>query len=301
MDAANRLSVHPCVWLPQWTADDAASVIGRAHDAGFGMIIVPLRNPEEVACSTIVRALDANGMTVANALALSPDEDIASADPAVASRGEARIMDAIALARDMGSSHIGGPLTQALTKHPAAPDARGRGHAIEILVRAADRAAEAGVRLAIEVVNRYESSFVNTAEQARSVIDTVGSDNLFIHLDTYHMNIEERDWDRAIQAAGDRLIYFEVGENHRGALGTGLADVRGALRALARSGYSGPIGFEAFSAATLSEAIAGNLAIWRTMWDDGDAVAREAAIRIRAEWRSACAIATGGPAADVGG
>jgi D-psicose/D-tagatose/L-ribulose 3-epimerase len=83
------------------------------------------------------------------------------------------------------------------------------------------------------------------------------------------MNIEERDPAEAVRLCGERLGYVHLGESHRGYLGTGTVDFPGFFRALARAGYEGPLTFESFSTAVISERFASALAIWRDPWQDG--------------------------------
>jgi D-psicose/D-tagatose/L-ribulose 3-epimerase len=130
-------------------------------------------------------------------------------------------------------------------------------------------ASSAGITIGIEVVNRYESNVLNTAEQALTFLDDVGADNATVHLDTYHMNIEEPGLAAPIEACGDRLGYFHVAESNRGPLGTGTVDFAEAFTALDRVGYDGTITFESFSSAVVSPALTRALCIWRETWDDG--------------------------------
>jgi D-psicose/D-tagatose/L-ribulose 3-epimerase len=97
-----------------------------------------------------------------------------------------------------------------------------------------------------------------------------------IHLDTYHMNIEEDDLVRPVYEVGDRLGYVHIGENHRGYLGSGHLDFGAFFHALADVGYPGPITFESFSSAVVSAGLSNDLAVWRNLWDDGDDLARHA-------------------------
>ena len=94
--------------------------------------------------------------------------------------------------------------------------------------------------LGLEICNRYETNVVNTAHDALALADDIGEDNVLIHLDTYHMNIEEDDLVRPVHEVGDRLGYVHIGENHRGYLGSGHLDLTGFFHALADIGYTGP-------------------------------------------------------------
>ena len=117
---------------------------------------------------------------------------------------------------------------------------------------------------------------LNTAAQALRFVEAVGEDNVGIHLDTFHMHIEEADAAAAIRACGSALRYFHVNENHRGYLNAGSIDFAPIFRALVTAQYAGPISFEAFSSATCTPAIAGKGAIWRSVFEDGEDVASRA-------------------------
>jgi D-psicose/D-tagatose/L-ribulose 3-epimerase len=118
------------------------------------------------------------------------------------------------------------------------------------------------------------------ARQALVLADDIGEDNILIHLDTYHMNIEEDDLVRPVREVGDRLGYVHVGENHRGYLGSGHLDFTAFFHALADIGYTGPITFESFSSAVVAAGLSSDLAIWRNLWSDGEDLARHARIFI---------------------
>ena len=124
-------------------------------------------------------------------------------------------------------------------------------------------------------------------------IADVGADNLKVHLDTYHMNIEEADFATPVLASGDRLGYVHVGESHRGYLGTGTVDFPAFLRALAAINYQGPVTFESFSSAVTTPGLSSTLAIWRNTWTDSLDLARHAREFIDAGLRGAQVAAAG--------
>jgi D-psicose/D-tagatose/L-ribulose 3-epimerase len=132
------------------------------------------------------------------------------------------------------------------------------------------------MRLGLEICNRYETNVVNTAREALTLADDIGEDNVLIHLDTYHMNIEEDDFVQPVQEVGERLGYVHIGENHRGYLGSGHLDFTSFFHALAGIGYTGPITFESFSSAVVAPGLSNSLAIWRNLWSDGEDLARHA-------------------------
>ncbi len=277
----NPLCVHPLVFIPRWTRAGGPRAIERAAACGFDMIIVPARDPAEVEADRIARRCAAAGLGIICNTTHPPEDDPASDDPATAARGAGRLLDAVRLARDLGASQLGGIPHAAWGKAAAPVTQRGRAHAVAALVAAAELAAASDLRITLECVNRFENALLNTAADALALIEEVGAPNLLVHLDTHHMLIEEADPARAVAEAVPRLGYLEFCESHRGPLGTGNVDVAAIAGAARGAGYTGPVGFEAFSAAILDPALAAHLCVWRNTYTDADAVARTACARIR--------------------
>jgi D-psicose/D-tagatose/L-ribulose 3-epimerase len=147
---------------------------------------------------------------------------------------------------------------------------------VAVLGRLATQARGRGMTVGLEICNRYETNVVNTARQALVLADDIGEDNVLLHLDTYHMNIEEDDLVRPVREVGDRLGYIHIGENHRGYLGSGHLDFTTFFHALIDIHYTGPITFESFSSAVTAAGLSNDLAIWRNLWSDGEDLARHA-------------------------
>jgi D-psicose/D-tagatose/L-ribulose 3-epimerase len=134
-------------------------------------------------------------------------------------------------------------------------------------------ASDTGVRLAIEPLNRFETDLINTAERARELIDAVGSPAVGLHLDTFHMNIEESSPYEAILTAGDRLYHVHASESNRGTPGTAQANWDDLARGLRAVGYEGAVVIETFTPAV--QAIARAAAIWRPLAPSQDSLASE--------------------------
>jgi D-psicose/D-tagatose/L-ribulose 3-epimerase len=171
-------------------------------------------------------------------------------------------------------------LYSALGKYHRPLSNAGRRNVVAVLGRLAKQARGRGMTLGLEICNRYETNVVNTARQALALADDIGEDNVLLHLDTYHMNIEEDDLVRPVREVGDRLGYIHIGENHRGYLGSGHLDFTAFFHALADIRYTGPITFESFSSAVIAAGLSSDLAIWRNLWSDGEDLARHARIFI---------------------
>jgi len=175
----------------------------------------------------------------------------------------------------------------ALNKFDTQRTDAGRQNAIEVLRNVAESARDLGMILCIEALNRYESNSINTARQVQSLIDDIGADNVYAHLDTFHMNIEESDPARAIRECSERLGYFHVAENYRGYLGTGSIDFQSIFRALKDISYDGPISLEVFSSAVSNPIHSARLAVWREVWSDSTDIALHSYEFVRSQWNTA--------------
>jgi D-psicose/D-tagatose/L-ribulose 3-epimerase len=264
------------VWTGGWTESDCRHALESTKSLGYDFIEIPLLDPGSIDARMTRRLLEEYELDATCSLGLGFETDISSPDPEIVKRGERLLSTALAATREMGATYLGGVIQSAMGKYVAPATAEGRRNSVEVLRRLADAAKPSGITLGIEAVNRYESNFVNTADEALALVDEIGAGNVVVHLDTYHMNIEEGDVAGPVLKAADRLGYLHVGESHRGYLGSGSIDFERFFRALVHVDYDGPIAFESFSSAVISEAFASALAVWRNLWDDGTELARHA-------------------------
>lgn len=276
--ATNALGVHALVWVPGWSEHQCRQAVAATARSGFDLLEVPLLDPGEVDVAMTADVLAEHGVTPSCSLGLAFDTDISSEDADTVTRGVDLLLDAVTVAGGISSRYVGGPIYSAMDKYRRPATARGRANAVAALRTVAAAAREHDVTLGLEPVNRYESNLVNTAEQALDLIAEIGAENVVVHLDSYHMHIEQADMAGPVRrcAAAERLGYVHVGESHRGYLGTGSLDLPGLFRALADVGYTGPIVFESFSSAVVSPAFASALAVWRDLWTDGHDLVRAA-------------------------
>lgn len=263
------LGVHALVWAGGWTHEEARRAITSSREAGYQLIEIPALDPSLIDIEDTRAVLLDQGMQAGCSLGLSFDADINNEDPDVVERGLALLTNALSVVAGVGGTYLGGVIYCALGKYPGPPTEKARDNAVASIRTLAQRAADVGVTLGLEVVNRYESNLLNTATQAMAFIDDVAEPNVLVHLDTYHMNIEENGYAEPVRVCGDRLGYVHIGESNRGYLGTGTIDFPSFFDALVTAGYAGPITFESFSSAVVHPDLSRTLCVWRNLWDDG--------------------------------
>jgi len=122
------------------------------------------------------------------------------------------------------------------------------------------------VRILFVATARYETHLINRGIDAARIIERVGADNIFIHLDTYHMHIEEESFASGFEAAAPFLGYVHVSEANRGVPGRGMLNWAACMKAIADIGYQGPITLESMNHVDVD--IAGGLAVWRPVAED---------------------------------
>jgi D-psicose/D-tagatose/L-ribulose 3-epimerase len=282
-----RYGIHAMVWAGGWSDADAERAITSAARLGYDILEIPVMNPDDFDAVHTKALLQKSNLKGAVSLGLSPDADISSADGATVRRGAACLSKALEHCATFGGDYLGGVIYSALTKYGATPTEKGRANAVAVIRDLARQAKPLGINLGLEAVNRYETNLLNTGAQVLRFIDDVGEANVYVHLDTFHMNIEEADPVGAIELCRDRLGYFHVNENHRGYLGSGTIAFAPEFRALARIGYDKTIAFEAFSSSAAGGTLASMVAAWRDIWSDGDDIGRHALAFMKNEWEQA--------------
>jgi D-psicose/D-tagatose/L-ribulose 3-epimerase len=221
-------------------------------------------------------------------LVIIPDErrSCVSADPAVRDAGLAHLTWAIDCLQAAGGDVLCGPFYQPLgvfSGMPPTPEEAA--HVAEVHRAAARHAASAGIRLAVEPLNRFESYLMNTVAAAAAIVDAVGMPNYGILYDTFHANIEERDPVGVIAPHLSRINHVHLSENDRGTPGRGHVPFPATLAALRAGGYDGWCVIEAFGRA-LPE-IAAATRVWRDFFlSDADLV-RDGHDFLRATWAAA--------------
>lgn len=245
-------------------------------EAGYNLLELPLLDPYSFDIAAAKKSLAPYDLQISSSMGHSLDSDISSEDPDAVKAGEAKLNKILEILHELESGYLAGVIYSALNKYMQPATQKGRQNSMDVLRRVADRARTLGIQLGLEIVNRYETNIMNTARQGLAYLEELDHANVGIHLDTYHMNIEESDMVQPVLDCGDKLVYVHIGESHRGYLGSGNVDFDNFFKALDRIGYQGPMTFESFSSAVVSPQLSSMLGIWRNLWDDSSDLSKHA-------------------------
>src|SRR5262245_45676553 len=278
----NPIGITTWIWTAPLTTERFREVVPHIKKLGFDLVEVPIEGTSDLdyaKAAPIVRDL---GLSVSVCAAMSPDRDLLHADESVRANAMAYVRHCVDASKTLGATNVVGPLYSAVGRTwQATADERKRdvellvGQLKDLAVYAGDR----GVVLCVEPLNRFETSFLNLAEQAIEIVDRVGHPACGLLLDTFHMNIEERSIGEAIKAAGPRLKHLHACENDRGAPGSGHIQWREVADACRAIGYTGPAVIESFTADVKS--IARAAAIWRPLAKTQDGLAQDGLKHLR--------------------
>lgn len=271
-----KIGVNTWVWTSPLSDEDVAMLVPKVAKMGFDWIEFPLESIGEFDYRKAASLLADHGLGVSTCAAMGPDRDLIHEDPDIRANGMAYIRDCVDSAQALGATNLVGPIYSAVGRTwQSTPDdrARDRDLLVKNLKKLADYAGDHGVVMGVEPLNRFETSFINLAEQVIHVTDMVDHSSCMIMLDTFHMNIEEKSSGDAIRAAGPRLVHLHACENDRGAPGTGNVTWDDIGLALDDINYDGPLVIESFTAKV--KTIAKAAAIWRPLADSQDALAED--------------------------
>ncbi len=271
-----QLGCHGLVWTGSFDEAGFDRAVEKTQAAGYDLLEVPLLDPYGFDVEAAKRSLQRNPIAITSSLGLPAYADISSADPEKVAAGEKFLNRTVEILHELESGYLVGAIYSQLTKYPGPATPANRQASQEVLNSVADRARALGVGLGLEVVNRYETNLFNTGRGALAFISEIGNDNIGVHLDTYHMNIEEPDMYTPVLESAAKLMYVHIGESHRGYLGSGSVDFNSFYRALAQVGFDGPMVFESFSSAVVSADLSNTLGIWRNLWEDSEDLGRHA-------------------------
>jgi D-psicose/D-tagatose/L-ribulose 3-epimerase len=272
--ASMQLGISTWVWTSPATTTVLETLLPHIAQVGFDVIELPI---EEVGQFDVARAGELardHGLGVSVCAVIGPGRDLLL--PGEAEHGVRYLRSCIEVAQQLGSPTVAGPFYSAVGRcWRSSPAERERDvdEIARVLRSLGGYAADHGVVLGVETLNRFETSFLNTTAQALELVDRVDHSAVGVALDLFHLGIEEKHVGDALRAAGRRLVHLQVAENDRGTPGTGSLPWDDVAKALREIDYRGRVVIETFSDRV--EAIARAAAIWRPLAPDSDSLARD--------------------------
>jgi D-psicose/D-tagatose/L-ribulose 3-epimerase len=272
----HKLGANTWIWTSPLTDAWLAEFAPRIRAWGFDVIELPIENLDDWQPERTRDVLQHLGLEATTCLVMPPERDLVSDNARQVADTQAYLIGCLDAAAAIGASVVAGP-AYAPVGRTWLLQADERERTVDRLVDALQpvvaHAEDAGVGLGIEPLNRYETSLINTVAQALEIVERLDSPACGVALDTFHLNIEEKDPVAAIRAAGSRIAHVQVCGNDRGAPGSDHIDWAGTLEALGEAGYAGPLCIESFSAGNRSLARAAS--IWRPLERSQDAIATD--------------------------
>jgi D-psicose/D-tagatose/L-ribulose 3-epimerase len=268
-----KYAVHAYAWTSSWS-NDSLDLIDRAKFLGFDIIEIPLMELEGVDPAKIKERLDQTGMGVCTSTACSEENDLTGESETTRRNGLEYLKGCVRATEQMGATCFTGVVYSAIgRKIDGIPGQEYWDRAAVGLKEVARMASDLGITVGLEPINRYETFLLNTCEQAYELKGMIDEPNVGIHLDAYHMNIEEKDFYEPTRKAIPDLCHYHLSESHRGTPGTGTVDWEAIYRALGEADFQGMVGLESF--AEVAEAMRAATCIWRRLAPSSDDLLRD--------------------------
>ena len=269
-----KIGISTWVWTSPATTEVLETLIPHIASLGYDVVELPVESAGLFDVQRVRAIAEASGIDVSVCAVITSGRDFLMADEVAA--GVAYLEWCIDAAQVLGSPVVAGPFYSAVGRcWRSSADERDRDLDVVagVLRGLGEYGAARGVSLGIETLNRFETSFLNTTEQALELVRRVDHPNVGLCLDLFHLGIEEKSLGHALRAAGGHLKHVQVAENDRGTPGSGQLGWIEFAEALKDIGYDGHVVIETFSDRV--EAIARAAAIWRPLASDPDTLARE--------------------------
>ncbi len=269
-----KFGINTFVWVSPCTTAAVIELAPKVRAMGFDLLEIACENPALLDIPAIKKTLAENQLSGIICGVYGPDRNISSLDPTVRENALHYGEWLIGAATALGSSVVCGPMYSAVGKqHLDTETTRQQEWALAVsgLRQLADEAAARKVRLALEPLNRFETDMINVVSQGLKLIREVERENVGLHLDTFHMHLEEKDSAAAIRLADRKIFHFHACENDRGVPGTGQVHWNEIGQALHSVGYPGPVVIESFTSQV--KEIARAVSIWREIAPSQDAIA----------------------------
>ncbi|MGY0231457.1 sugar phosphate isomerase/epimerase family protein [Longispora urticae] len=264
------LGVNTWVWTSPLTDADLAVLAPRIAHWGFDVIELPVERPGDWDPDSAAELLASLGLAASVVLVMPPGRELVAADSVTETQDYLR--HCVDVAVTLGAPAVSGPAYASVGRTWRMDSDERKAVYAELkenLEPVVDYAADRGVRIGVEPLNRYETSVLNTVEQALDALP----ENCGLALDTYHLNIEEKKPSDAVRLAGSRIAHLQVCGTDRGTPGDDHFDWPDFAAAVGETGYAGPLVIESFTAGNATIATAAS--IWRPLAPSQDALATD--------------------------
>jgi D-psicose/D-tagatose/L-ribulose 3-epimerase len=256
-----KIGMNMLLWGIQITPAHIPVFEGLAK-SGYDGVEIPVVGQSKAELKAMASACDDLGLERTAVAFVGEDVNPISPDPAVRAAAVDSLKKGIDDARLIGADIIVGGIYQAHKYFTGtAPTTDEWNWSAEYLRTCGEYGQQVGVRLGLEFLNRFEVFLINTSADCKRMVEQVGLDNVGVHYDTHHSNIEEPDPRQALRGCADVLNHIHLSESHRGTLGTGQVDWDTNFAALKEINYSGWLVIESFGTVDPDLAAAAN--VWR--------------------------------------
>jgi len=269
-----KFGVDTFIWSEDFGEKDLW-VIKKADILGFEVIDIAVAHPETFPVKKVKEELTKTKLKVVTTTTLGVNTNPLSADESIRKNAVNHLKKLVEINKELGATILGGvnyagwgclsgkPRTEVEWKR-----------SVETMREVAEYALDVypELKICVEPVNRFETHFLNIAEDAVKYCKDVGTGNIGVHLDCFHMIREEKSFTGAVKTCGkEYLTYIHVNENDRGIPGTGLVPFKEFFKALKDINYEGYCVIESFDPSF--EELNKNCAIWRKFADTGEDLA----------------------------
>lgn len=271
-----KFGVNTFVWVSPCTTQAIKDLAPIVKSMGFDILEIAVEDPDLIDVKAVKEVLQENQLEAIVCGAFGPNRNISSSVPEIRENARKYILWLIDAAAELGSKTVCGPMYSAVGKDHIDDSVERQEEwqrAVSGIREMAEVAQKKNIKLALEALNRFETDMINVVSQGLKFTDETGLDNVGLHLDSFHMHLEEKDSAAAIRNADKKIFHFHACENDRGIPGTGQVRWNEIAKALKDISYEGPVVIESFT--NQVKEIAKAVCIWREIAPSQDAIAVE--------------------------
>lgn len=277
-----QFGVDSFIWSEVFSEKDLW-IIPKAKELGFEVLDIAIAHPETFPTHKVKEEAAKAEIELVTTTTLNDKTNIISSDAAIRANGVKSLKLLVDINHELGSTILGGVNYAGWGCLTGKPRTQQEWQwSTESMRQVANHAKDTSdLIIAVECINRFETHFLNIAEDAVQYCKDIGTGNMKVHLDCFHMIREELSFKGAVEVCGKEYLgYVHVCESNRGIPGTGLVPWKEFFTALKDTGYTGPLVIESFDPGF--EELNSLCAIWRKFAESGEALAIEGLKNLKA-------------------